>query len=220
MPLRAVFFDLDGTLLDTADDMSAALNAIMAEDGLPPLPIHETRSIVSNGSVALVKKGYQLNDDDSQIPILRQRFLDHYQKNVCQHTHAFEGIEKLIEELNARNIVWGIATNKPWAYAEPLMKNFEFASKPVCILCPDHVAKSKPDPESLILACRAANCDPSEAIYIGDHLRDILCGKNAGMPTIAAKYGFIEDTDDADAWQADHSAESASDIWPILEQYC
>ena len=219
MPLRAVFFDLDGTLLDTAQDMVALLNHMLKEDCLPLVDEQTTRSIVSNGSIALVKKGYQLADDDSRVEPLRERFLQHYGNNLCTHTKPFEGITQLIEELAKRDILWGIATNKPYAYAAPLMKHFRFASEPICVISPDHVTRTKPDPECLKLACDAANCKPEDAIYIGDHLRDILCGKGAGMPTIAATYGFIEDHDDPQSWAADYYVDSATEIWPLIEKH-
>lgn len=219
MSLRAVFFDLDGTLLDTAHDMSLALNTMLEEDGLPTLPIEDTRNIVSNGSIALVRKGYDLNDNDERIEALRQRFLNHYLNKVCQYTQPFKGIEALIQTFAENNIAWGIVTNKPWVYTQALMEYFSFASDPVCTLCPDHVTNRKPDPESLFLACKAANCETHEAIYIGDHLRDIQCGQRANMPTIAANYGFISESENTLDWNADHYVDCATEIWTIAETY-
>ncbi len=219
MALRAVFFDLDGTLLDTAKDLSAALNKTLEEDGRPTLPFSETRGIVSEGSYALVKKGYALNDDDPQVPVLRQRLLDHYLQDLSRHTTPFDGIEALIDTIHQHGLSWGIVTNKPWPYAEPLMQRFEFASAPSCVLSPEHVKHRKPDPESLFLACEQTNCHVSEAIYIGDHRRDIECGRNAGMPTIAVSYGYIAEGDNIEDWQADHCVDHVSEIWPLLEHY-
>ncbi|WP_370978008.1 HAD family hydrolase [Agaribacterium sp. ZY112] len=219
MTLKAVFFDLDGTLLDTARDLSAALDSIMQEDGLEPLPFEQTRVIVSEGSYALVKLGYQLTDDDPQVGPLRQRLLDSYTQNINRHTRSFPGIDELIKKISDAGLAWGIATNKPQALTDALMTQFRFASTPCCILSPEHVKQSKPHEESLLLACRYANCKPSEAIYIGDHVRDILCGKNACMPTIAANYGYIPKDEDSLSWQADHYIEHADEIWPIIDNY-
>lgn len=219
MSVRAVFFDLDGTLLDTAKDLTGALDKIMQEDGMPALPFEQTRQIVSEGSFALVKLGYQLADGDPEVGPLRQRLLDHYAKHLATDTCTFSGIDALITSLAEHDIAWGIVTNKPWAYAEPLMAEFSFASKPVCILAPEHVSQRKPDPESLYLACKYADCKPEDAIYIGDHRRDIECGINAKMPTIAALYGYIPTGEDTHSWKADHSVNSATELWPIIQQY-
>ena len=219
MTLKAVFFDLDGTLLDTALDLSAALNHILIEDGRPELPIEETRGIVSEGSYALVKKGYGLKDHDPEVEPLRQRLLDFYEHNLNKHTEPFSGIAELIKKINDASIIWGVVTNKPKLYAEPLMAQFDFASTPSCVLAPEHVKHRKPHPESLILACELSGCSVSEAIYIGDHKRDIDCGKNAGMTTIAVSYGYIPDGEDIHSWQADHYVDSADELWPLISYY-
>lgn len=219
MDLRAVFFDLDGTLLDTADDLSAALNKILHEDGLQTLPMSITRSIVSEGSYALVKRGYGLVTGDPRIAPLRQRLLAHYLDNICDRTVAFDGIGTLIEKLAENDLRWGIITNKPRRYTEALMQHFTFASTPSCVLSPEHVSKPKPDPESLFLACQQTNCHVNEAIYIGDHRRDIDCGKNAGMPTVAVSYGYIPEGENIRSWEADHSVDTADAIWPIIQTY-
>ncbi len=219
MTLKAVFFDLDGTLLDTALDLSAALNKVMVEDGLSPLPIEKTRGIVSEGSFALVKLGYQLQDGHPRIDSLRQRLLDHYLADLASHTEMFDGIDELITTLTQHDIGWGIVTNKPWPYTEPLMEAFQFASPPLCVICPEHVTHRKPAPDSLTLACEKAHCDTSEAIYIGDHQRDISCGQNAGMPTIAVSYGYIAKDDNIHSWNADHIAVTAHDLWPLINTY-
>jgi len=219
MALKAVFFDLDGTLLDTAKDLCSALDNTMAEDGLDILPFEQTRPIVSNGSFALIQKGYGLNEGDPKVAPLRQRLLDHYLNNLAEHTRPFDGITALIAKLAEHDIKWGIATNKPWTYTEPLMRYFDFASEPVCQICPDHVNNRKPHPESLYIACETASCSPQEALYIGDHLRDIQCGQNAGMDTIAANYGYIDRQENTADWKANHYVDNAENIWPILRRY-
>lgn len=219
MPLRAVFFDLDGTILDTALDLSAALNKTMIEEGLEPLAIDETRSIISAGSFALIKHGFGLDDESEAVAPLRQRLLNHYNADLSTHTEAFPGVYTLIEKLAENGIAWGIVTNKPWAYAEPLMARFKFASEPSCILSPEHVEKSKPAPDSLFLACEQTQCTVDEALYIGDHQRDIQCGINAGMPTIAVAYGYIPEGENIQDWNASHIADKVEDIWPLIQTY-
>lgn len=219
MPLKAVFFDLDGTFLDTAQDLGNALNQLLVEMGKTEIPLGDLRNIVSDGANALLKAGFGILPQDDSYPAMRKKLLDNYLADLASHTKPFSGIENLIKELAERQIQWGIATNKPWAYAEPLMQHFEFASAPSALISPEHVSNKKPDPESLYLACEKANCQPNEAIYVGDHLRDIQCGINAGMPTIAVGYGYITDKDAHHNWGASHVVEHATEIWPILETH-
>ena len=219
MTLKAVFFDLDGTLLDTALDLSAALNKILAEDKLPELPIEETRNIVSEGSFALVKKGYGLDEGDPQIHPLRQRLLDHYEHDLNRFTQLFTGIPELIENISHASLAWGIVTNKPKPYAEPLVAQYQFASMPSCVLAPEDVQQRKPHPESLYLACKLAQCEIKEAIYIGDHKRDIECARRAGMTSIGVSYGYIPHHENIRDWQANHYVDTADELWPIIESY-
>ena len=217
MKLKAVFFDLDGTLLDTAPDLVKALNRTLNANNKASLPFDVARDAVSDGANAMLEMGFDIPRNSQDILPLRQQMLDFYLEDLSGDTHPFSGITTLIQKLANQNIIWGIATNKPWTYTEPLMKRFTFASDPICTLCPDHVENRKPAPDSLYLACEYARCSIDEAIYIGDHHRDILCGQNAGMKTIAATYGYIDKGDDPKNWNADYSVNSAEEIWPILQ---
>lgn len=216
--LKAVFFDLDGTLLDTSEDLGHALNQVRREQGLEDIPQAIIREQVSNGATALIKLGFGPLEEDKLVP-LRQRLLDMYLQHIALHTKPFEGIEELIEQLTRREIPWGIVTNKPQIYTAELMRYFEFASPPCATVSPDQVGVGKPNPASLLYACEAAGCAPKDAIYIGDHLRDIECGHNAGMPTIAVGYGFTSHADEHRSWNATHVADQVSDIWPIIHSY-
>lgn len=217
MSLRAVFFDLDGTLLDTAPDLGGALNLLLEAKGKARIADEVVRVEVSNGSYALIELGFASKLGDPQAEALRQELLSIYAANIAVHTTVFSGIETLIEKLTSENITWGIATNKPWVYTEPLLKHFQFASAPQCVICPEHVKARKPDPESLQLACEQAGCAINEAVYIGDHERDIQCGQRTKMTTIAAAYGYIADKTLVSQWNADYCVNSADEIWPILE---
>ncbi len=219
MPLQAVFFDLDGTLLDTSLDLGHALNRLRAEESLPALEQAVIRAHVSNGASALVKLGFGEGLTESQFQDYRQRLLDQYAGDLASHTHPFLGIENLIASMAEVGIAWGIVTNKPQAYTEALMKYFSFAQPPAATVSPDQAGIGKPSPEPLLLACRQAGCAPENCIYVGDHERDIICGRNAGMPTIAVGYGFTAEPDDYLHWNATHTAKTANDIWPILQTY-
>lgn len=217
--IRAVMFDLDGTLLDTAPDFIIVLNQLLAEQGRHQLPADIIRACVSNGSKALIKLAFAIDEDDDQFEPLRQRLLELYLQHNSALTKPFPGILTLIEQLAAHNIAWGIATNKPALYTLPLMVDMNMQPPPASVICPDHVGLPKPDPESLFLASSQLGCTPQEIIFIGDHKRDIDCGKGAGSITIAATYGYLDVGDDPMRWNADYCVNSAAEIWPIIEKY-
>jgi len=219
MKVDAVFFDLDGTLLDTAKDLGGALNTVLSHHNKPTLPLEQTSQCVSNGAAALVELGFGLKEGDTGYDAIRQELLDCYLADIAQHTQAYAGIYNCIFELASHGIAWGIVTNKPWPYAEPLMTHFEFATPPCAIICPEHVKEKKPAPDGLLLACEKANCPPSHTIYVGDHIRDIQCGQQAGSKTIAASYGYISEGDNPNNWGADHTVTCGTQIWPIIETY-
>lgn len=216
-PIRAVIFDLDGTLLDTAPDFVVVVNQLRAEHHLPPLPDERIRASVSNGARALVSLAFEIDESAPQFEQLRQRLLELYLNHVAVHTCFFPGIEALLQTLDAHNIPWGIATNKPALYTDALLQALAIQPAPFSVICPDHVKERKPHPESLFLASQHLGCTPAEIVYVGDHKRDIDCGNNAGAITIAAAYGYIEADDDIGLWNAHYRVEHASEIWPIIE---
>ena len=221
MTIKAVFFDLDGTLLDTATDLGNALNDVLKQHGRSPLPMEQLRFAVSDGANALLQLGFKVNTSAEHFPQLRAELLDSYLKNIAAYTRPFPGIEALIAKLHQHGQRWGIVTNKPWTYTEALLKHFTFTCPPVAIICPDHVTEKKPAPEALLLACQQANCHVDEAIYVGDHARDIECGKRAGVKaTIAAGYGYIPSGENVTDWGADWQVENSEQLWPILRRYC
>lgn len=217
--IRAVMFDLDGTLLDTAPDFIRVVNQLRVEEGLPELNSEIIRASVSNGSKALIKTAFSIEEDNPKFEPLRVRLLEKYLAHIAVETRPFPGIEKLLEKLGEHNIPWGIATNKPAAYTFPLMSALNLTPPPATVICPDHVHKSKPDPACLLLAAEQLDCEPQEIFYIGDHKRDIDCGRQAGAITMAVTFGYLEPEDDATQWQADYICEHADDIWPIVIQH-
>lgn len=217
--IRAVMFDLDGTLLDTAPDFIVVVNQLLLEEGRQELAPETIRAGVSNGSKALIKLAFDIDDQHPQFEHLRQRLLQLYLAHIAVYTKPFPGISSLLDKLADKHIAWGIATNKPAAYTLPLMTALDIQPAPVSVICPDHVARSKPDPESLFLASKQLGCSPQEIIYIGDHKRDIDCGKGAGSITIAAAYGYLDEGDSPANWNADYCVNHADEIWPIIEKY-
>lgn len=214
--LRAVIFDLDGTLVDTADEFIVVVQALRAEHGHSDMNEELIRSTVSNGARALVTLALGIKEEDPGFETLRLRLLDIYSEVIGSSARPYEGIEDLLAELDDRNIRWGIATNKPRAYTEPLLDRLAINPAPGSVVCPDDVGERKPHPESLYLNCKQLGCAPHQAIYIGDHLRDIEAGRRAGMYTIAAAYGYIEAHDNPDTWNADITVNHSTDLRSLI----
>ncbi len=217
LPLRAVVFDLDGTLLDTAPDFVFVLNRLREEEGLPPLDPTLIRNTVSDGARALVTLGFELQEEDEGFEPLRLRLLELYSEHLAVKSGLFPGIAGLLEFLQQKGLAWGIATNKPELYTTPLLA--ALGLQPDCVICPDHVSERKPHAESLLLASRLLACEPQQILYVGDHQRDIACGINAGSPTVAAAYGYVHQDDDVSLWQADHIVHQPEDLLPLVRQY-
>ena len=214
--LRAVLFDLDGTLVDTADEFVPAVQALRAEHGFAPMPPERIRANVSNGARALVEIGLEIDADSPGFEEKRQRLLALYAEVLGTLATPYPGIESLLHKLAANGIAWGIATNKPRPYTEPLLERLDLQPPPGSVVCPEDVTDRKPHPESLYLNCRELGCRPHEAVYIGDHARDIAAGKSAGVFTIAAAYGYIEPHDSAEQWGANRCVTCSTELEPLL----
>lgn len=213
----AVLFDLDGTLVDTAPDFIRCLNQLRRQQGLDILPPERIRPSVSNGARAMIRVGFGLEPDDPGFEDALVAFLDLYEAGVGEETTLFEGIEPLLRSLESRSVPWGIVTNKPLRFAAPLLDALGLAERCAAAICPDHVSNSKPDPEGLFLACEQIGISPDTAVYIGDHARDIEAGRKAGMKTIAVRYGYLEEPQAIDLWQADIIADTVSDLAKLLQ---
>ncbi len=215
--IRGVIFDLDGTLLDTAPDFIVVLNQLLTERQQNTLAPASIRKTVSNGARGLITLGFGIDEQHSDYEPLRLRLLELYGDHLVVHTRPFPGIQDLLQSLDQRGIFWGLATNKPFVYTEPLMNALALVPAPASIICPDHVKERKPHPESLFLVAEQLGCKPEELIYVGDHKRDIDCGKQAGAITIAAGYGYIEPDDDIDLWQADYRVETVAELAQLID---
>ncbi|MBL1272488.1 MAG: phosphoglycolate phosphatase [Oceanospirillales bacterium] len=212
-----VLFDLDGTLIDTAPDFIRCLNQLRQQHGLPALPAEHIRRSVSNGARAMVRVGFGLEPEHPDYIAKHTAFLDLYEAGVAVETRLFEGIDALLQSLEQRGIPWGIVTNKPARFAAPLIQALDLAERCASLVCPDHVVDRKPHPEALFLACEQIGVDPARAIYVGDHARDIEAGRNARMKTIAVRYGYIEEPETVDLWQADIIADTVNDLAKLLQ---
>jgi len=218
MTLKAVLFDLDGTLLDTAPDFVTSLNLLLIEEKKKPLEYKIIRNTVSNGASALIQLAFKIKDTDPDFERLRQRLLTLYSQHLAEKTRPFDGINELLLFIAKRQMAWGVVTNKPFVYAEPLLRQMHFPLAPQTVVCPDHVTYRKPHPEPMLLACKQLGCRPFEAIYLGDHRRDIEAAQNASMLTIACAYGYIETGDKVSDWHADYSVQQVNEIIPTLQK--
>ena len=211
-PPRAVLFDLDGTLLDTAPDFVLALNALRTEETLPPLADIAIRPHVSHGSAALIRAGFGIGLDDQEFERLRLRLLELYARVLAQATVPFAGVEDVLTSLEARGLPWGIVTNKPAWLTTPLVAALGFDKRAACVISGDSTARAKPYPEPLLAAASALNICPADCLYIGDAERDIEAARAAGMAVLVALYGYIGVDDCPERWGADGSIACARDL--------
>lgn len=217
MALKAVLFDLDGTLLDTAPDFKTALNLLLAEEGKGPLTEDQVKVMVSHGSADLIANAFHMEATHPDFEPLRARLLAFYIDHLSENTAFFEGLQPGLEYIRAQGWGYGIVTNKPALYAEKIVADLKIDAD--CLICPDHVAKPKPDPEGLLLACEQIGCNADEAIYVGDHVRDVDAAKAINMPTVAAAWGYIPVGESVEDWQADYLLQKPDELLALLQTF-
>jgi N-acetyl-D-muramate 6-phosphate phosphatase len=210
--IRAVLFDLDGTLIDTAPDMIAALNRLLAENGREPLPYDLARTQVSHGSSGLVRLGFPELTDAARFEVLRQRYLDIYFDAVVRDTCLFAGFDAVLATIEARGAPWGIVTNKPEFLTRPLLQALSLDGRAGCVVAGDTLPQRKPHPAPLLHAAAALGLPPAACVYVGDAERDVQAARAAGMPVLLASYGYLGPDDDTAAWAADASLAAPSEL--------
>lgn len=201
--IKAVLFDLDGTLADTARDLGAALNRLLAEEGLPAQPYEAIRPMASHGARGLLKLGFGSELDADRMESLRVRFMDLYDANLAQETTLFDGVNELIAELDKRGLAWGIITNKSMRFTERLVPWLPFAIPPAVVVSGDTVGVAKPDPRPMLHATEQIGILPEHCMYVGDAERDIQAGRNVGMKTVLVNWGYFTSEDRPEVWGAD-----------------
>ena len=216
--LHAVLFDLDGTLLDTAADFTAVLNSMLDEHGRPQQSYDAVRRKVSDGARAVVSLGFEQTEGSDGFADLLNEFLDRYLAQLSVRTTLFPGMADVLSHIESQGLKWGIVTNKPSRFTEPLLAAMQLQTRCETAICPDHVTHRKPHPEPIYLACKEIDCLPAKAIYVGDHHRDIDAGRNASMRTVACRYGYILENDSADNWGANYVVDTASDLIPLINK--
>ena len=214
--VSAVLFDLDGTLIDTAPEFIHIGLQLRAEAGFPPIDAKTIWHSVSNGAIGMVEAALEMPADDPAFEQWRQRFLTLYEASLGDLSHPYPGLPELVAGLDKAGRAWGVVTNKLSRFALPLMNKMPFDPAAGAVVTPDHVDQPKPDPEAILLACEQLSCDPTETLFIGDHLRDIEAGRGAGCFTLAAAYGYLAPGEAASSWQADAVAESSRGLAEMI----
>ncbi|WP_122522341.1 N-acetylmuramic acid 6-phosphate phosphatase MupP [Pseudomonas viridiflava] len=217
MRLRAVLFDMDGTLLDTAPDFIAIAQAMLADRGFPAVSDKLIRDEISGGAKAMVAATFAMSPNKPEFEALRLEFLERYQRDCAVHSKLFDGMAELLTDIEKAGLIWGVVTNKPVRFAEPIMQQLGLAERSALLICPDHVTHSKPHPEPLILACKMLDLDPASVLFVGDDLRDIESGRDAGTRTAAVRYGYIHPNDNPDHWGADVVVDHPLELRKVLD---
>ncbi|QFY43696.1 HAD-IA family hydrolase [Candidatus Methylospira mobilis] len=215
--ITSVLFDLDGTLLDTAPDLTGACNEALTSSGYAARSEEGLKPYISGGAAAMLR--YAEPDlDDKPFSALLDRMLECYQQNIAQRTRFFDGMDIVLDELDGRGIPWGIVTNKSSRFTLPLLDAMNLTRRTPCIISGDSLPQKKPHPMPLLEACRILAASPGSSVYIGDARRDIEAGRNAGMYTLAACYGYVSADDPATAWGADQQIDQPVALIDWLNQ--
>lgn len=217
-PIRAVLFDLDGTLADTAPDLGAALNTLRRQADLDELPLSTIRPWVSKGARGLIQGGFGVASGAPQTAALVDALLDHYASAVCVQTRLFPGMDRVLDQIESRGLSWGIVTNKPRRFTHPLMDGLGLSQRAGCLICGDTLPVRKPDPAPIRLACEQLGVSPSIVVMVGDDRRDILAARAAGAWCVAATYGYVEQGDPPGAWPAHGLVHHPTDLLTWLDQ--
>jgi len=216
---EAVFFDLDGTLIDTAPDMGGALNVMLAQRGIPPVAEASYRPLVSHGSIALLKLGFpeifpqRSNELNKEQKLMREEFLSTYETGIANDSVLFDGIETLLASLESHNVPWGIITNKPAGLTHLLLDAMDLTKRCCSIIGADTASHSKPHPAPMLMACEQSDVSAENCFYLGDAERDIQAGRAVSMKTFIANWGYIDtNTDKPDSWGADFSLDAPEEL--------
>jgi len=214
--IKAVLFDLDGTLADTALDLGYALNEQRQRHGLAPLPHAQIRPYASHGTVGLLEIGFSLAPEDSSFSAMREEYLQLYTANLCRLTCLFEGMAETLQQLEQRNIPWGVVTNKPARFTDPLMAALGLSKRAASIISGDTCTHPKPHPEPLLCASREIGLPPEQCLYVGDAERDMEAANAAGMRPIVAHYGYLGPDDHPEQWSAHSMIKHPQELLRLL----
>ena len=201
--IRAVLFDLDGTLIDSAPDLGAAADQMRTARGLASLPAEQYRPMAGAGARGMLGVAFGITPDATDYDTLREEFFRNYEARMTQTTYAFDGIAELLADIEARGLLWGVVTNKSSRFTDPLTRAMPLFANARAVVSGDTTPHSKPHPAPLFEAATRLGLPPEACIYVGDDERDIVAGRAAGMKTVAALYGYLGAVDATEHWGAD-----------------
>ncbi|MGV2865906.1 HAD-IA family hydrolase [Achromobacter sp. ESBL13] len=211
-----ILFDFDGTLADTAPDLAAAANQQRTRRGLEPMPYEALRPVASQGARGLLRVALDLAPGDPDYEPTRLQFLEDYAASSTVHSKLFPGIEQLLADIRERGLSWGIVTNKVTYLTLPIVEFLDLTRDSAVLVCGDTTAHAKPHPLPLQHAAREAGFATDRCVYVGDDLRDIQAAHAAGMPAVAAAYGYVGEDDDIISWQAETRANTPEELWAAI----
>ncbi len=214
--IDAVLFDLDGTLVDSAPDLGAAADQMRVDRGLTSLPLSDYRAMAGAGARGMIGVAFGLAPGHAQFEALKEEFFSNYESRLTARTYAFDGVAELIADIVARGLKWGVVTNKSARFTLPLTKAMLLFSTAQTIISGDTTPHAKPHPAPLLEAARQLGVAPGRCLYVGDDERDIMAGQAAGMPTVAAAYGYLGVSADASTWNADATIASPGLLLNLL----
>ena len=213
---KSVFFDLDGTLADTAPDLAAAANKMLIDRQMEPLPMQVMRHLASSGARGMIHAAFGVGIEDPRFEDFKEEFLSNYEQAIHVHTELFPSMNELLNLLDEHQVPWGIVTNKHQRFTIPLVKSLGLDQRTSAIVSGDTTPFAKPHPAPILLAVSQKQVEASSSVYIGDDLRDVQAGKAAGMKTIAAAYGYCGDHQPPQSWEADFIVYEPKDLTSIL----
>lgn len=213
----AVLFDLDGTLIDSAPDLGAAADKMRTDRGLASLPLAQYRPMAGAGARGMINVAFGLTPLDADFENLKEEFFANYETCMTERTYAFEGVIELIAHINQSSLKWGVVTNKSARFTLPLTQAMPLFATASTIISGDTTPHAKPHPAPLLEAARRIGVAPERCVYVGDDERDILAGRAAGMPTVAASYGYLGTALDISKWKADATIVSPLDLLQLLQ---
>jgi N-acetyl-D-muramate 6-phosphate phosphatase len=212
----AVLFDLDGTLIDSAPDLGAAADKMRVDRGLPSLAPSQYRPMAGSGARGMIGIAFGFGPEHADFEHLREEFFVNYEARMTTLTRAFDGVDDLIEQLAVRGLAWGVVTNKSERFALPLTRAMPLFARAGAIVGGDTTPHSKPHPAPLLEAARRLGVPPARCVYVGDDVRDILAGRAAGMPTVAAAYGYLGSGAEIVRWKADATIHAPAELLKLL----
>lgn len=215
--IHAVLFDLDGTLVDSAPDLGAAADKMRTDRGLASLPQALYRPMAGAGARGMIAVALGITPDDARFEALREEFFANYESRLVEKTYVFDGVAELIERICQAGLQWGVVTNKSARFTVPLTRAMALFGTARTIISGDTTAHAKPHPAPLLEAARQLDLAPERCIYVGDDERDIVAGRAAGMPTVAAAYGYLGASTETAGWKADFTIATPGALLKLLE---